>query len=224
MMPRMIETLSALVPLAISSHEPLSVPDKTARPRSPAWRPTSRPEAQRAAGATSARTEPVARSLPATTSSRPSGQADRARRPRPAAAAAVLQQRREDDQGEEAVGHRGDRRQDLDDRLDHLAQRKGSTSLRQTAAATPSGTATSDRAQRHQAAADEDRQRAEFGRIAAGVPACAGEELLQPSQPEERHRVPGDEEKMMSRTAMSEVAAISKSTLLASMRPAAAGG
>ena len=75
-------------------------------------------------------------------SSRPRGSAISQSGDRQQRAAALLQQRREDDQGEEPVGHGRNGRQDLDDGLDHLAQAKGRTSLRQMAAAMPSGTAT----------------------------------------------------------------------------------
>ena len=142
-MPRMTETLRAFLPLddlEAAQGAPSAHAAQTRPPRQPAPAPTvsCRPRTPRS-GQTRGRPRRWQ-----TTDGQP-----RQRQPAPASAATassgaavLLQQRREDDEGEEAVGHRRDGRQHLDDRLDHLAHAEGQHVAQADGRRTPSGTAT----------------------------------------------------------------------------------
>ena len=65
----------------------------------------------------------------------------------------------------------------------------GRTSLRQTAAEMPSGTATTAAPRVTSSAAVDDRQRSEGRRIAGWIPVSAGKELAQSPDLKERNRI-----------------------------------
>ena len=120
MMPRMIETFRALVPLLIVTE--FSMADSASSPR---IRISGQRGGQDQAGRPGHVLADRARGHVADheNDQQPQGQDDEPGGQRQQRAAAVLQQRREDHQGEEAVGHRGHGGQDLDDRLDHCRTR-----------------------------------------------------------------------------------------------------